>query len=263
MSKIQKTKLNSAIIFGVLFLTFIVKNAHSGNEKIGAVTMVAKTSQASNNYHLLFLGNSHTRNHSVPEMVKVMINAAIPNAQVEYSIAPGIKFLDERLHDSRTRKLFDKKVFSHVILQAQKYSQSRRKYYSTKEAEQWVNMTHKKSAKAVLFPEWGQRGRQWEAEYVHNIYAGIADKTSACIAPVGLAWDQVLTKKRLVMHAPDGNHANQTGAFLAALVLFETITGTSVANLPHIKMYDINEDTQQFLRAAVAQTVQQNTLCYS
>lgn len=253
--------IKTAMILVSFFLTFTMHNAHSVNEQTGAVAMVSKSSQTSSHYNLLFLGNSHTRNHSVPEMIKVMIKAANPSAEVDYSIAPGIKFLDERLRDSRTRKLFDKKDFTHVVLQAQKYSQSRRKNYSTKEAEQWVNMSHKKPAKAILFPEWGQRGRQWEGEYVHDIYAGIASRTSACIAPVGLAWDNALSKKRIVMHAPDGNHANQTGAFLAALVLFQTITGESAENLPQLNSYDIKADTQLFLRSIAAQTISEKSLC--
>ncbi len=251
----------SMLIFILFFseLSFSMSNKTAVN--LGAVSMEKTKGQIMKHYNLLFLGNSHTRNHSVPEMVKVMINAAIPSADVDYSIAPGIKFIDERLHDSRTRKLFDKKDFTHVMLQAQKYSQSRRKLYSTKEAERWVKMIHDKPAKAVMFPEWGQRGRLWEGEYVHNIYAGIAKKTSACIAPVGLAWDKALSTKRIKMHASDGNHANQTGAFLAALVLFETITGISAEKVPELKAYDISSDTQQFLRESAAQTQELFSAC--
>jgi hypothetical protein len=255
-------KLYIQIIKGLLLLIGMTSTVNGSGQNLGVESMaLSNQEKVIRDYDLLFLGNSHTRNHSVPEMIKKMINTALPNANVDYSIAPGIKFLDERLHDSRTRKLFDKKEFSHVILQAQKYSQSRRKLYSTKEAEKWVMMTHKKSAIAILFPEWGQRGRQWEGEYVHNIYAGIAKKTSACIAPVGLVWNNVLTKKRLVMHASDGNHSNRTGAFLSALVLFETITGVSADKLPYMKTFDINEDIQLFLRDVVTQTLQLTEKC--
>ncbi|NRA84014.1 MAG: hypothetical protein HRU22_09695 [Gammaproteobacteria bacterium] len=96
---------------------------------------------------------------------------------------------------------------------------------------------------------------------MHDIYAGIAKRTEACIAPVGLAWDKTLTKKRLKMHAPDGNHANQTGAFLSALVLFETITGISVEELPEMRMTDVDQKTQGFLRKMAAQTLIEFDAC--
>ena len=264
-------RISNKIIIHSIFIgaLYFVNNTNGQDEflvtltkkNLGSISMLSKSSEPVIQYNLLFLGNSHTRNHNVPELIKQMIKAAEPNAIVDYSIAPGIMFLDQRLHDSRTRKLFDKKQFTQVILQAQKYSQSRRKYYSTKASEQWVKMIHKKSAIAILFPEWGQRGRQWEGEYVHDIYAGIANRTAACIAPVGLAWDNAVAQKRLRMHAGDGNHANQTGAFLTALILFETITRMSVEQLPRMDMIDVAPETQIFLRKVAAKTLKNFVFC--
>ncbi len=254
--------LKQKIKFSIMVCMLLSPNLQSAeSENRGEILMGAQQSPVAKEYNILFLGNSHTRNHNVPEMVKVMMLAAEPNAVVDYRIAPGIKFLDERLRDSRTLKLLDKNDLSHVVLQAQKYSQSRRKYYSTKEAEKLVAMAHKKSAKAVMFPEWGQRGRKWEAQYVHDIYEGIAKRSNACIAPVGLAWDHALSQKPLKMHAADGNHANHTGAFLSALVLFETITGNPASALPNLSTFDVPFDTQALLRNVASQVQQDFEQC--
>jgi hypothetical protein len=49
--------------------------------------------------------------------------------------------------------------------------------------------------------------------------------------------------------------------FLAALVLFETITGISAEKVPELKAYDIPSDTQQFLRESAAQTQELFSAC--
>src|SRR5215218_3060493 len=85
---------------------------------------------------LLFMGNSHTSHHDVPQMVAQLVRAARPGKAVEAVEAPGSMFLEERLADAATLALLQGRTWSAVVLQAQKYSSSGEFSYSTAEAEE-------------------------------------------------------------------------------------------------------------------------------
>ena len=60
----------------------------------------------------------------------------------------------------------------------------------------------------------------------------------------------------LPLYAADGNHSAPDGAFLAALVLYATITGQSPLNLPPLPQYPVPLSRQETLRGIAAETVQ-------
>jgi len=60
----------------------------------------------------------------------------------------------------------------------------------------------------------------------------------------------------LVLHAADGNHSAPAGAFLAALVLYATITGQSPLDLPPLPRHPVDAPLQQTLRGIAAEAVQ-------
>ena len=179
-------------------------------------------------YRILFYGNSHTFGHDLPELIAEMIKSdgSDETAYVEY--AGGLGFLEEAWKHPSTRPKLESLPWTHVILQAQKYSQSGKYEYSTKEAIEMAQFIQNLGAKAIFFPEWGQRGKEDEGRRVHALHESIARKSQATVAPVGLAWDRALEKDLAVkLHAADGNHQTIHGAFLTASVLYATITGRS------------------------------------
>ena len=57
---------------------------------------------------------------------------------------------------------------------------------------------------------------------IRDHYAEQAVRTGAAIAPVALAWQRAIAAGH-ELHALDGYHANETGAYLTALVLAQTL----------------------------------------
>ncbi|MGH6622361.1 MAG: hypothetical protein ACREBN_00235, partial [Burkholderiaceae bacterium] len=57
-------------------------------------------------------------------------------------------------------------------------------------------------------------------------------------------------------HSGDGNHSAAPGAFLAALVLYATLTGGSPAALPALPILGVDDNVQSELRDAANETVQ-------
>jgi hypothetical protein len=204
---------------------------------------------------LLFMGNSHTTANDLNGMVAGMVRAGRPDRTVGAAVAPGQMFLDERLHDAASMSLLSSQRWSFVILQAQKYSTSGQYTYSTTEAEEIIRRARSAGAVPIMFPEWPRRD-VLETQRIFDLHVSIAQHEAACVAPIGQAWDLALARHpELTLHASDGNHSAPAGAFLAALVLYATITDRSPLDLPFLPGFPVDAATQALLRAIADETV--------
>jgi hypothetical protein len=226
----------------------------SGDSQRGGAT--SGPPAASADITLLFMGNSHTSSNDLTRMVADMVRAGRPGRTVASVEAPGWMFLEERLHDQPSITLLQSQNWSFVILQAQKYSTSGQVVYSTEEAKELVRMSRTQHAVPIMFPEWPRAGVD-ETQRIFDLHVSIAQAAPACVAPIPQAWDLALAREpSLTLHASDGNHSAPAGAFLAALVLYATITGLSPLDVPPLPQYPVSTSIQATLRGIAAETVQ-------
>lgn len=205
---------------------------------------------------ILFMGNSHSDANNIQGMAVAMIESAHPGKSVAAAAAPDWMFLDERIGHPPSLRVLRNQDWSYVILQAQKYSSSGQFVYSTDAAEAFVRLAREQNALPILFPEWPRRGID-ETERIHDIHVGIAGKEPACVAPIGQAWDRsLLEHPDIVLHAQDGNHSNAHGAFLAALMLYASMTGHSPSEVPAFaeSRFNVSESVQAALREMATAT---------
>lgn len=204
---------------------------------------------------LLMMGNSHTSTNNLPDMLASMLRAGRPGKTVAIVVAPQWGFLDEHLRSASTRQLFNSKAWSAVVFQAQKYSTSGLYEYSTSEAVEWVRMTRARNMVPVMFPEW-PRFETTEAQFIYDLHTGIAKQQAACVAPIPQSFDLALLRAPdIVLHSADGNHAAAPGSFLAALILYATLTGNAPAGLPYLADVAVDGPVQARLRAVAEETV--------
>jgi hypothetical protein len=214
---------------------------------------------AADDYQILFIGNSHSAFNDLPGLVSRLLITGLPGASANASLAPGFGFLDDRLHDGVTQQRLNSQQWSHVILQAQKYSSSGLYWYSTAAAEEWIRRVKSRGALPVLFPEWPRRGNREEGPRVHLLHLGIAAAEPACVAPIGLAWEESIARHpTLALHAADGNHSNLNGALLTAFVFYQLISGLPADELPHVQQINVNSETQRKLRDVASFVSEQN-----
>lgn len=225
-------------------------DADGGNPRFGTPTGTDA------DISMLFMGNSHASVNNLQGMVAEMVRAARPRKSVGAVEAPGWMFLEERLHDAPSVNLLRSQDWSFVILQAQKYSSSGQFEYSTAEAEEFIRIARQQQAVPIMFPEWPRLGID-ETMRIYDLHVSIAQREVACVAPIGQAWDLSLARHpSLTLHAPDGNHSSPAGAFLAALILFATITGDSPLAVPPLPQLGVDVATQALLREVAEETVQ-------
>jgi len=238
---------------GIALSLFLVACGGGGDSQRGGATSGPPPFTA--DITLLFMGNSHTSFNDLSTMVADMVRAAKPGQSVASVEAPGFMFLEDRVPDAPSMDLLHSQDWSFVILQAQKYSTSGQFEYSTEEAKELIRMSRVQHAVPVMFPEWPLRNVA-ETQRIYDLHVSIAQAEPACVAPVGQAWDLALIRDgSLPLYADDGNHSRPPGAFLAALVLFATITGESPLDLPNLPQYPVDAAMQELLRGIAAETV--------
>ncbi len=215
-----------------------------------------------NDFQVLMFGNSHVAANNLPGLVTLLLRRGRPQANVYAVVADGGSYLDERFQDRISLPLLQSKKWSHVILQGQKYSTSGRYSYSTSEAEMWISLSKKQLATPILFPEHARANNFEEGDRVYQLHQSIAAKETACVAPVPLAWTLAMQQfPDLELHVPDGNHANENGSVLTAMLFYQIITGDPADQLPFVAGLGVDATTQQLLRQQASATLQKHPAC--
>lgn len=232
----------------------------TGSKEVVVNVAEIPDNRSTEHYKVVFFGNSHS--NSLPALVEILIRNGLPHKTVVAEAEPGWLFLDERVDHKRSLELLTGNDWTHVILQAQKYSQSGLVTYSTSAAESWVRRAKAQQATPIMFPEHAQRGRLAEGRRIHALHLSIAAAEATCVAPVGLAWDKALElQPDLRLHSSDGNHAALAGGLLSSLVFYEVITGESADLLPYIAEIDVEASTQDFLGQVASEALAEHVAC--
>jgi len=216
--------------------------------------------QVVDHYQILLLGNSHSQ--GVGDIVERLIKARFPQKQVTTFTPVDGLFLSDRISDRTTLENLVNTPWTHVILQAQKYSASGLVSYPTDAAVSFIQLAKTQDSTPILFPEHPRFNNITEGLQVHLLHKGIAEQDLACVAPIGLTWDAMIELDRnLDMHQSDGNHANSAGKTLTSLVLYQVITGESADELPYIGSLSVNESTQNIFGQIASLSLEQNPAC--
>jgi len=202
-------------------------------------------------YKVLVMGNSHAA--GLYPVLAQLLALGQPDKPVYVQLSSSSGFLDERVNDGISEETLEGEAWTHVIVQGQKYSTTGLYSYPTDAAEYWIRGSKLQGATPIMFPEHPREGNDWEGRTLWDLHLGIAARESACVAPVGLVWDEVTFRApTLALHQPDGNHASETGLLLTALVFYPVITGQPVESLPELSALGIDAVTEQILRESVS-----------
>jgi hypothetical protein len=178
---------------------------------------------------ILFIGNSHTTHHNLPNLVGRMIRHVRPGRTVAHHVI-GVSHLDDAAYNPAVKAEIEYRPWTHVVLQAQKISMSGRFLYSTDEGVDVARRAVARGAVVSFFAEWARRGERDERERTEAIYFGMAKDSGASVIPVGRTWDAALARNPdLPLYEADGNHESEMGTFLTACVIAGRLAETSPA----------------------------------
>jgi hypothetical protein len=204
---------------------------------------------------ILFVGNSHTIHHDLPDLICKMIRFRDPKKAV-YSHVVFVSHLDAVTHDPRCGEEIETRPWKFVVLQAQRISVGGKHEYSRKEGIDLAKLAKERGAQVFFYSEWGLKDVAGDGARNEKIYQEMADEAGVRVAPVNRAWDLALVQRPdLPLHEADGNHQSKLGAFLTACVLFERLTGENPAPLAAFPYAAANEADRKFLADAAAKAL--------
>lgn len=211
---------------------------------------------------VLFIGNSHTFVHDVPGMLQRLGEATDTPIWVE-ALTIGGATLDDHLRRPSTAATIRNGPWDFVVLQEQSTIPAfEPKFYHHTLASLASTVTDAGST-PVVYATWA---RHADDEYfarqkrfaspkklqdaLNQSFAEAAQQTGSLVVPVSTAWRHYLAQnpdKRL--HAPDGNHANLAGAYLAACVFYRTLQNTPCSGNTY-RPKQVSEETALKLQRA-------------
>lgn len=207
----------------------------------GAPPASQPTAASSGTLRVLFLGNSYTYSNNLPRMVEEFAAAAAAGGRrIETRmIAPGGASLADHLANRSTLEAIRTGRWDYVVLQEQ--SQLGAVYLVNGEprvgnAEAFFTAARaldaeirKAGAKTVLYHTWARRDApDSDRAMLDYAYAHLARELKVLRAPVGPAWQQARAELRgASLYADDGSHPSTAGSYLAAAVIYATLTGKS------------------------------------
>jgi hypothetical protein len=204
---------------------------------------------------ILFVGNSHTAGHNLPELVCDMIRFLRPE-RTTYFHYVGVGHLDQTAQDPTCKTELETRPWKFVVLQAQNISMSGKYEYSRKEGLDLARVGKDRGATVVFYPEWGLRGKAGDGERQEKVYREMARDAGVGVAPVAKAWDLALAERPdLPLYESDGNHQSSTGAFLTACVLAGRLIGESPAELAEFRYEGAADEHRRFLAGIAAKAL--------
>jgi len=188
--------------------------------------LIAQTPASNDTRDVLLIGNSITYYNEMPwilERVASSLNAR-PPIRTEFCGQGGLTLKQQ--WEGRARDRIHEREWDVVVIQAQSTEAARDTATFRRYATLFVNEIKQTGARPVIFFTWQPKGFSYKQRQLDDAYRSLAKDTGAEIAPVGPAFQDLLTSGMDLFEGSDV-HPNLAGSYLAACVLFATIYGRS------------------------------------
>lgn len=180
---------------------------------------------------VLFVGNSYTMNNDLPALVAQVAKAAGHTVEVERSLEGGAT-LRRHLQKGDALTKIKQTKFDVVVLQEQSLTPLLNKAGMWSAATEFDAAITENGAETLFYITWARRGKPEMTKGLADSYDGIAKKLKADVAPVGLAWHDVIENAGLDLHTEDGSHPTAEGSLLAALVFHAKLFNADPRKVP-------------------------------
>jgi len=182
---------------------------------------------------VLFIGNSHTYLHYMPEMLeKLSTGGTAEKILVDQVTGEGAD-LAWHWNNFPTRARIRSAEWSHVVLQDRSGGPLEKKERLFSHARKLHALIREQGARTVFYMTWALRDHPETQAKIARVYGEIADELRALLAPVGLSWQRVLQQQPdFPLYHRDGRHASAVGAYLTACVFHGLLQKKSPLGLP-------------------------------
>ena len=213
--------------------------------------------------NVLFIGNSHTYLHYMPQMLGELAHAADSGFQlnIDQITGEGAGLQWHWNNEPSIEKIWSKR-WDYVVLQDRSGGPLEELESFRTHARLLDEVIKRHGAKTIFYMTWANKSRPRTQKILTEAYGRIATELGAVLAPVGLAWQKAQAMdEALNLHHIDDRHANPSGAYLTACVFYAVLFNASPEGLPatlqiegKIRL-DLAEERAGFLQKIAYETV--------
>lgn len=186
----------------------------------------------------LFVGNSYTHYENMTQVVAAFAASRNLTMQTRKS-TPGGATLEQHWLGKKGKQTIDSLSqiksgeFDAVVLQEQSLRPIKDPTKMATYAAKLCAAIEQADGHPFLYLTWSRQQTPETQTKLTESYETVARTTGATVAPVGLAWELARTRRPdLNLYSQDGSHPSSVGSYLAACVLFATLTDEPCAGLP-------------------------------
>ena len=183
--------------------------------------------------HVLFIGNSLTYSNDLPGTVAGIMRLAGEEMSYHTVVRPDFAVFDHYSGGSDAVEQVRRGGWHFVILQQGPSSLPESRASLIQWTVNFDRLIRPTGAMPALFMVWPSKDRFRFFEDVRRSYELAADTVGGLFLPAGEAWLTVWQDSaELDLYGPDDFHPSEMGSFLAALVMFEKLSGKNALDLP-------------------------------
>jgi hypothetical protein len=187
-------------------------------------------------HHVLFIGNSLTYVNDRPGTVEDLASRAGDTVRVAMVALPNFAVIDHALGQSNAVGVIKSQSWDYVILQQGPTTLGVNRdtlVIATKLLDPIVKASGGRTAQLMTWPSSDQTALFPQVRTSSQVAAQSVD--GGVFIPAGDAWRAALEEDpTLPLYGPDGYHPGYLGTYLAALVVYEKVTGHDARLLPGV-----------------------------
>lgn len=181
---------------------------------------------------VLFVGNSLTYTNDMPAMVAAIARSAGTRLDARQLTAPDRALIDFVIDGSASQVILGAR-WAYVVMQQGPTTVPICRDTLVMAVRQMSALTRQVGGRPLVVMSWPRTSRSGDFPKVHESAHMAANDVGGAFAPAGDAWQLALQDDpQLPLYGFDGYHPAPLGSLLAALVIYEQVTGADARTLP-------------------------------
>jgi hypothetical protein len=186
-------------------------------------------------HRVLFVGNSLTYTNDLPRTLADLATLGGDTIHTATVALPNVALVDHAAGQSDALPTIARGAWTWVVMQQGPSSRGANRDTLTIGARALATAIRRVGARPALYMVWPARANLADFDGVRDAYRAAACAVDGVFLPAGEAWRIAWrADAALPLYGPDAFHPAPLGTWLAALVMYERITGRDARRLPPI-----------------------------
>lgn len=192
----------------------------------------AAPAEKRNETDMLFIGNSFTYYHDLPQLIRTLADAGGRQPLVCAQETPGGCTFEKHWNDGKAVEAIHSRPWDFVVLQEHSRRPVTDRNLMFEYARKLDGEIKKQGAKTLLYMTWSWPGPD-DQQAITSAYQQLGNELKAQVVPVGIAWAAALREHpEINLFDGDHHHPSPAGSYLAACTFYAVLYGRTPEGLP-------------------------------